>query len=250
MHSQSFRIRDMNSPSLIALIAVLLVTSTADFAIGQSVWAKGIPFPKSEKPSPLFNGHDLSGWEGQVAKYWSVQNGAIRGANEGEVPASTYLFTKKSYRNFRLLFEVKQTRGQQLSTTHSAVAVLGEKLEDKGDPFSFKGPLLMFCNDWGIWDANRRNRVYPAGHNGTWQHAAEKVGDWNQIEVLVIGDHIRMAANGQLVIDFNDQPGMLKPAAIGLQLHSNQRPQEYHFRGLILAENPEDRLLTLKSETK
>lgn len=237
----------MKSPLNIDLLALFLVAAFAYVAQGQTEWTKGVPFPKSEKPLPLFNGHDLSGWEGQIAKYWSVQNGAIRGANEGEVPASTYLFTKKSYRNFRLLFEVKQTRGEKFSTTHSAVAVLGEKLEDKGDPFSFKGPLLMFCNDWGIWDANRRNRVYPAGHNGTLQQAAEKIGDWNQIEVLVIGDHIRMVANGQLVIDFKDQPGMLKPAPIGLQLHSNQRPQEYHFRGLILAEKPEDRLLTLKA---
>ena len=88
------------------------------------------------------------------------------------------------------------------------------------------------------------------GITGNVGIAYEKIGDWNRIEVLVIDDHIRMVANGQLVIDFTDQPGMLKPAPIGLQLHSNQRPQEYHFRGLILAENTEDRLLTLKSETK
>jgi hypothetical protein len=145
---------------------------------------------------------------------------------------------------------VKQTRGEHYSTMHSAVCVLGEKLTDKGDPFSFKGPLLMFCNDWGIWDANRRNRIYPVNFNGQVQNPVERVGDWNQIEVLVLGDHIRMVANGRLMIDFTDSPGMLTASPIGLQLHANSRPQEYRFRGLVLVENPRDQLLTLKADDK
>ena len=198
----------------------------------------------------LFNGTDLTGWEGQIEKYWSVNAGAIRGANTTPVAASTYLFTKQSYRDFRLLLEVKQTRGGKFSTMHSAVCALGEKFEDKGDPFSFRGPLLMFCNDWGVWDANRRNRVFPAGHAGQWQQPAEKIGDWNRIEILVIGDRIRMAANGVAFMDFTDKPDMLKASPIGLQLHANNQPQEFHFRGLILTEKPEDRMLTVAPAEK
>jgi 3-keto-disaccharide hydrolase len=240
----------MNFAPFTRLIGWLFVAASTLFAHAQADWTRTVAFPKSEKPIMLFNGRDLSGWEGQTGKYWSVEGNVIRGANDTEVPASTYLFTKKSFRNFRLLFEVKQTRGEKFSTTHSAVAVLGEKFEDKGDPFGFKGPLLMFCNDWGIWDAHRRNRVYPAGHNGTLQHPSEKIGDWNRIEVLVIGDRIRMVNNGQVVIDFTDQPGMLKASPMALQLHGNSKPQEYRFRGLILAETPEDRLITVTTERR
>src|SRR5258706_7746234 len=131
------------------IIALVLFLSLAvKAAQSGSDWSRSIDFSKSEKPELLFDGRTLNGWEGQ--KYWSVHDGAIRGANESEVPASTYLFTRKSYRNFRLLLEVKQTRGTNFSTMHSAVAALGEKIADKGDPFGFKGPLLMFWNDWGI----------------------------------------------------------------------------------------------------
>ncbi len=240
----------MRAFSPLLFLVTLLVALAAPPAHSQTDWAHSVALPKGEKRVLLFNGRNLSGWEGQIGKYWSVENGAIRAANETEVPASTYLFTKKKYRNFRLLLEVRQTRGEKYSTMHSAVAVLGEKLTDKGDPFSFKGPLLMFCNDWGIWDANRRNRIYPVGYNGAWPNPAEKVGDWNQIEVLVIGNRIRMAANGRQVIDFTDSPSMLKASPIGLQLHANDRPEEYRFRGLVLAEHPTDRLLTLKEEGK
>ncbi len=227
-----------------SLLVFVILASTALAQLPAANWAESVKLPKTETAVKLFNGKDLTGWEGQIEKHWSVNEGAIRGANSTPVAASTYLFTKESYRSFRLLFEVKQTRGGKFSTMHSAVAALGEKFEDTGDPFSFRGPLLMFCNDWGVWDANRRNRVFPAGHGGQWQQAAEKIGEWNRVEILVRGDHIRMALNGTQFMDFTDKADMLKASPIGLQIHSNNQPQEFHFRGLILSERPEDRLLS------
>lgn len=229
--------------ALVLSLALLAVTSFAS-ADRERDWASSVELPKSEKRVRLFNGKNLDGWEGQIAKYWSVEDGVIHAHNDSTVPASTYLLTEKNYRSFRLLLEVKQTRGVGFSPIHSGVAILGEKFLDQGDPFSYRGPLLMFCNDWGIWDLNRRNRIVPAGHSGTWQNPIEAVNDWNRIEVLVVGNRIRMAANGQQVFDFTDRPEMLKPAPIGLQLHSNPANADYHFRGLILTENPEDRLIT------
>ncbi len=202
--------------------------------------------PAAEKPESIFNGEGLSGWQGD-ANRWSVVNGMIRGANADNVPSSTYLFTDKSFRNFRLIFDVKQTIGDGYSTMHSAVAVLGERISDAGDNvYGFKGPLLMFCHDWGIWDAHRRNRVVP-GDSGA---RVERQGEWNQIEILVLGDRIRCAANGVQVFDFTDQPEMLQASPIGLQLHGNAEPQEYHFRGLVLSENPDDKLVTVRSPGK
>lgn len=200
--------------------------------------------PKSETVQHLFNGKDLSGWSGDETR-WSVKHGMIRGANDDKVPSSTYLFTARKYRNFRMLFEVKQTMSEKHSTMHSAVAALGEQFTDAGEnKFGFKGPLLMFCHDWGIWDAHRRNRVVPVGQG----NELEKKGQWNQIEILVRGDRIRFAANGEEVFDFTDKPEMLQPCRLGLQLHSNGQPQEFHFRSLLLTEEPEDKLVTLKAK--
>jgi len=197
--------------------------------------------PASEAAIRLFNGKDLEGWDG--AKHiWSIEGDAIKGANSAAVPTSTYLFTKESYRNFRLILEVKQTFSPAHSTMHSAVAALGERFTDKGDnAHGFRGPLLMFCQDWGIWDAYRRNRVAPVGPGPK----VEKRGEWNLVEILVIGNRIRFAANGTLIFDFTDKPEMLRECPIGLQIHSNSKPQEYRFRGLVLTKNPEDRLVTV-----
>ena len=228
--------------SLIALFSLLLaLPGHADKPLAALLPS----LPKGETPVHLFDGKSLHGWDGD-AKYWAVANREIIGANTGKIPSSSYLFTKKSSRNFRLLFEVKQTMSPKHSTMHSAVAALGERFEDKGDnKHGFKGPLLMFCHDWGIWDAYGRNRVVPSAHKGPmnkFQH--EKKGAWNRIEMLVVGSRIRVVANGSLVFDSTDKPELLRSSPLGLQLHSNSRPQEFRFRGLILTENPADELVT------
>ena len=181
-----------------------LETSETDFTEPLAVETL---IPKSEKVVSLFNGKDLAGWTGMESR-WSVTHGMIRGASDDLVPSSTYLFTTKKYRNFRMLFEVKQTMSDKHSTMHSAVAALGEQITDAGDnKFGFKGPLLMFCHEWGLWDAHRRNRVVPAGVG----FEVEKKGQWNQIEILVRGNRIQFAANGKEVFDFTDKPEMLQP---------------------------------------
>jgi hypothetical protein len=236
----------MSSVCTALAITMTLVTIPVIAKEPVTDWAHKVSLPAGERPIDLFNGRDLKGWAGEEEKYFSVVDGMIRAANNAPVKASTYLFTDKSYRNFRLLLEVKQTRGEKYSLMHSAVAALGEQIEDQGEKFSFRGPLIMFCQDWGIWDANRRDRLEPPGQEGPINNAPyERVGDWNQVEILVVGNRIRCIANGRLSFDFTDKPEMLRASPIGLQLHANKQPQEWHFRGLVLVEHPVDELATL-----
>jgi len=175
-------------------------------------------------------------------------DGTIRPANEQPVPSSTYLFTKDSYSDFRLLLEVKETVGKYFSAMHSDVAALGARIEIEACNFGHRGPLLMFCHDWGIWGADGRGRVYPPGKKGPIQKPPyEKIGEWNQVEMLVVGNHIRVVSNGKLVVDYIEKDWKyIRKGPLGLQLHHNKQPQEWHFRGLVLVENPTDKLLTLE----
>ncbi|TWU51780.1 hypothetical protein Poly59_33750 [Rubripirellula reticaptiva] len=213
---------------------------------GDSDWSHQVALPASEHAIELFNGHDLTGWKG-LEEYFSVVNHSIRAANDKPVSHSTYLFSDQEFREFRLLFEVKQNRSEGYSIMHSSVAALGERFTDAGSEFAFKGPLLMFCHDWGIWGAYTRGRIFPPEQKGPMKEVPwEKDGDWNQIEILVVGNRIRMVAGGTVVIDHTETKDQLKKCPIALQLHSNKDPQEFHFRGLIAVENPTDKLLTEK----
>jgi len=212
---------------------------------GQEVdWAATVKFPASEKPVRLFNGKDLDGWEGHVDKYFQVKNGVIIARNEKEnaPKVSTYLLTKQSYRNFRLLLEGKLAESQM----HSGVAIWGKKFEKDGETHSYQGHLVMFPTHWGFWDLYRRNGIYTDDGRAK---KADNVSAWNKMEILAIGSRIRLAVNGREVADWTDpKPELCGEGPLGLQLHSNSVPQEVQFRGLILAENPEDRLITVEKK--
>lgn len=226
-----------------------MTASTAAPARPGNDWAATVAIPESELPTRLYNGRDLSGWHGHLGKHWVAAGSCICGFNTRPVAVSTYLFTKRAYRNFRLLFEVKQKRSEGCAPPmHSATAILGERISDREEAYGFRGLLLMFCGDWGIWDAYRRNRIYPPQQPRSimWQHPSEKVGNWNRIELVVVGNRIRMVNNGHLIVDYLEQRENLFAAPIGLQLHSHTGPQKHLFRGLVLSENPENELVTLE----
>lgn len=205
-------------------------------------WSKSVKFPKDEKPVTLFNGKDFSGWEGHTDKYFSIKDGVIIAKNSAEnaPKVSTYLLTKKKYHNFRLVFEGKLIQ----SKMHSGIAIWGKKFEKNDEKTSYQGHLVMFPSGWGFYDLYRRNSIYR--DDGRAKKADNK-GDWNRMEILAIGHRIQLAVNGKEVADWEDpKPELCGAGPIGLQLHSNKVPQEVHFRGLILSENPEDRLITVK----
>ena len=188
----------------------------------------------------LFDGKSLDGWEGH-RELWSVEDGVIVAKNTEPVKVSTYLLTKRKFSDFRLVFESKLAKSEM----HSGIAFWGRVAPEKGDKYTYAGHLVMFPSGWGMFDLFGRNGLPVSGA------PAKKVGkqhDWNDLEILAVGDRVRVAVNGAAVIDWRDpEPARIKDGPIGLQLHSNEEPQEIHFKDLTLTTSPkEDKLLTVK----
>jgi 3-keto-disaccharide hydrolase len=235
---------------LSCLTALVLAVPTGALTAADrnaSDWSKQqiAKLPSGEKPIHLFNGNDLTGWEGQIGRYFSVDHREIVGRNSQEdaPKASTYLVTNEKYRNFRLIFEARLVTSEM----HSGIAFWGTTVEKAGDPYSYKGHLVMFPSNYGYYDLYGRNSIYQDK-----QHVARNAGkqhDWNRMEILAIGNRIRHVINGKLVADWSDpKPELCQAGPIGLQLHQNKEPQEVRFRGLILTTDPEDRLVTVESD--
>jgi hypothetical protein len=197
----------------------------------------------------LFNGKNLEGWEG-YKEYWSVDHGEIVGKNTEPVKYSTYLLTKHKFRNFRLTLSAKLEKGSEM---HSGVAIWGRvfTMPDKvTDPkaakteYTYQGHLVMFPSGYGMYDLYRRGGLPVDGK------PAQKVGkqhDWNDIEILALGNRIRVAINGADVVDYTEKmTDTIMEGPIGLQLHSLDKAQEMRFKGLVLTTNPEDKLTTVK----
>jgi hypothetical protein len=231
------------SPGFVLAALTAVAFSVPSFAADQRKEAPVVP-PRQGKSETikLFNGKDLNGWEG-FEDNWSVKDGVIVGKNTKPVPVSTYLLTKKKYSDFRLTATVKLVESEM----HSGIAFWGRIAPEKGK-YTYAGHLVMFPSGWGMYDLFGRNGLPVDGR------PAQKVGKqhgWNEIEILAQGNRVRVAANGHAVVDWRDpEPDRIKVGPIGLQLHSNNVPQEVQFKDLVLTTFPEeDKLMTLKSST-
>jgi hypothetical protein len=237
------------------LLAGLLVGAaalTGPAAAGKKEAKKIAPEipPKQGKSETikLFDGTDLDGWEG-YKDLWSVQDGEIVGKNTKPLKYSTYLFTKRKFSDFRLVFSAKLVQSEM----HSGVALWGRKFLPPGvkdakaehAEYTYQGHLVMFPSGWGMYDLYRRNGLPVNGG------PAKKVGkqhDWNDMEILAQGNRIRLAVNGHLVVDYREpDPKTIAEGPIALQLHSNSVPQEVRFKGMVLTTFPEEKMPTVKN---
>lgn len=236
-------------------LAALFVVSAAGLCAAQEQEAPVVPPREGQTDTiKLFDGKTLKGWKG-YEDLWSVKDGVIVARNTEPLKYSTYLLTEDEYTDFRLTFAAKLVESEM----HSGVAFWGEaypeadgKVQDpKTDrsEYTYKGHLVMFPSGWGMYDLFGRNGLKV---DGSPAKAVGKQHDWNDIEILAQGNRVRVAVNGTQVVDWRDpKPETIKAGPIGLQLHSNNVPQEVHFKGLVLETFPkEDRLLTVTSEKK
>ena len=216
--------------------------------------AKAVPEvpPKEGKSETieLFNGKDLDGWEG-YADLWSVKDGVIVAKNTKPLKFSTYLFSKRKFSDFRLVFSAKLVESEM----HSGVAIWGKQFVPKEvkdakaehAEYTYQGQLVMFPSGWGLHDLYRRHGLSVPGKDIALAKKVGKQHDWNDMEILAQGNRIRLAVNGTQVLDWRDpQPDLVSEGPIALQLHSNNVPQEIHFMGLVLTTFPEDKLTTVK----
>ena len=226
---------------------------TEPLSAGKDKKAPEIPPRKGKTETiKLFNGTDLTGWEG-YKDLWSVEDGVIIAKNTKPLTVSTYLLTKRKFTDFRLVFASKLVESEM----HSGVAIWGKRFVPKEvkDPaadkaeYTYQGQLVMFPSGWGLFDLYRRQgNINLSKEIRQLAIDAGKQHDWNDMEILAQGNRIRFAVNGKAVVDWRDpEPELVGKGPIGLQLHSNNVPQEVHFKGQVLTTFPEEeRLITVK----
>jgi hypothetical protein len=160
-----------------------------------------------ERPVPLFNGKDLSGWapvldqEGaDPARTWSVVDGLLRCTGR---PAG-YLKTDKEFADYVLTLEWRWPAGTQggnngvlvHASTPRALGIWPKSIEVQlftGNA----GDLWVIGTDLDVPDEATRKEG--RRHKNLTDHSEKPVGDWNRLEITCRGDTIRVKVNGELV---------------------------------------------------
>ena len=87
------------------LCLILFLALAAASPAQQPPWADSVKLPAEEKPIKLFNGKDLTGWEGD-AKLWSAENGEIVGRSPG-LKYNDFLASTERFGDFVLKFRFR-----------------------------------------------------------------------------------------------------------------------------------------------
>jgi len=191
---------------------MIRLLSLASLGLAASVF---LTSARAADTTSLFNGKDLSQWQGNVtmkeratltpeklaekqkaqndkiAQFWKVEDGTIHclGGKGG-----VSLQSKKDYANFRLLVDWK--------------------IEPKGD----SGLYLRGQPQVQIWESSTLDpKKFAAdvnkGSGGLWnnpsdapgkiptKNADKPTGEWNTFDITVIGDEVTVKLNGEVVVN-------------------------------------------------
>jgi len=172
----------------------------------------------------LFNGKDLSNWEGDMS-LWKVEDGEIVGRTATGLKHNEFLKSKGTYKDFRLSLKIKLTPNRE----NSGIQFRSEHF----GAFEMKGPQAdAGAGWWGkLYEENGRALL--------WKEPGDawvKTNDWNSYEVLAVGSKIRTTLNGHVCVDLDD-PNISREGVFGLQAHAGG-PLEVRFKNIKLELNP------------
>ena len=148
----------------------------------------------AENAGELFNGRDLTGWNGNL-ELWSVEDGELIGRTSG-LKRNEFLVSDPLARDFRLSLEVKLVENKG----NSGIQFRSQALDD-GDVAGYQADIGRGW--WGkLYEEHGRQLLWKEGAR---EHV--RVGEWNLYEIEAVGSHIRTWLNGQPCVDLDDPEG-------------------------------------------
>jgi hypothetical protein len=180
----------------------------------------------ADKPVDLFDGKTFEGWEGDTAKTWRVEDGAIVGGSlEAAVPRNEFLCTKKTYGDFEL--KVKFKLLGDAKTANAGVQFRTKRIPDHHEVSGYQADVGQ--DYWGaLYDESRRNKVL-AKPDKKMLGEADRLGSWHEYTIRCEGPRIRLWLNGELTVDYTEADEKIdRTGVIGLQVHGGGKTKVYY----------------------
>jgi hypothetical protein len=222
------------------------------------LFADEAPPPEASDMKVLFNGKDLTGWDGDT-RLWSVKNGVLRGetTKENAAKGNTFIIWKDgTLKDFdlRLSFRMNAANnsGIQYRSKH-ITGMVGNAWVVRGYQHELRNEKKFPNTPSFIYDeGGKRGRMCQVGEKVVWtadgkkdvkgtfltQEAFNKLmrlDDWNDVVIVARGKNIKHYLNGQLVVDFTDEEPKLalSEGILALQLHAGA-PMWVEFKNIRL----------------
>lgn len=145
------------------------------------------PKPRWGKPVELFNGKDLSGWKPRhpaKANGWVVQEGLLVNKTPGND-----LLTERKFRDFKVHAEFRYPQG-----SNSGIYLRGRYEAQIEDNYGFPAGSHYLGGIYGF--------VSPR------INAAKPAGEWQSIDITLVGREVSITLNGEAVVTRQVIPGI------------------------------------------
>ncbi len=186
----------------------------------------------------FFNGKDLTGWQSS-APYWSVEDSAIVGHSDQDIPKNEFIWSDIPVGDFYLVIDVRLDP----NNANAGIQFRSAKVDDEGQAQGYQADVGE-----GYW-----GRLYHEHGRGMLDStdAAEKAvkpGEWNRYEILAVGPAIWTAINGTLGVAYLDlNKDAEQTGQIALQIHAGP-PQTSRYKIVKLVHNPKVELENSKAD--
>ena len=178
------------------------------------------------EPVPLFNGKDFTGWEGDTAKTWKIEEGVIVGGSlDAVVPRNEFLCTAKTYGDFELKVVFKLTGDR--AKANAGIQFRTKRIPKHHEVSGYQADVGQ--GYWGaLYDESRRNKVL-AKPDAKVVEKLVKHDDWNEYVIRCEGPRVRLWLNGTQTVDYTEPDDKIDRAGvIGLQVHGGAKAKVYY----------------------
>lgn len=186
------------------------------------------------KPAALFDGKSFQGWEGDTAKSFRIQDGAIVGGTlQAAIPRNEFLCTTRQYTNFVLRAKFKLLGGEK---ANAGIQFRTQRIPNHHEVFGYQADMGQ--DYWGaLYDESRRRKVL-AGPAKEEIPKFVKYNDWNEYEIRCEGAHIQLSVNGHKTVDYTEEDATIpRYGIIAVQIHSGPASEAW-YKDITIQELP------------
>jgi hypothetical protein len=229
-------------------------------AVGRPTYAES-PAPP-EGFQAIFNGKDLSGWEGSP-DLWSVEDGCLTGVTDGSLKYNRFIVWKGGVlKNFELRVQVKVTPGGNSGLNYRSKVrpdlgeevvtgyqcdVVSNRAEYNGILYEEKGRrILAHTGEKVVIDAE--GQPWVVGKLPVKEFAA---GEWHDYRVVVEGNHHRHWIDGEPTVDVVDldEKNRALEGILGVQVHVGPA-MKIQYRNFFVKHLADDLPIVAAAEAK
>jgi hypothetical protein len=192
--------------------------------------------PAAAAAESLFDGTTFTGWNGDTAGTWRIEDKAIVAGDAGRpAPRNEFLTTNRRFGDFELRLEYKLDFTKE---GNAGVQFRTERIPDHHEVIGYQADIGPGW-DGSLYDESRRKRLLATAAPEAVAAALAKAKDgWNEYVIRCEGARVRLSINGVETVDYVEPDDSIpRQGVIALQIHGKM-VGTVRYRNIRITELP------------